>query len=202
MAVTIDPDRELIVTMQAEPAWMSSDGFRLLYTKYKDKVYNISYRITGNPADALDASQETFSILFKKLGEFRFDSKFSSWLYRIAVNSSIDLVRRGASRRLASLDASTESGSASMVDRIEAQQSSPEENAGATELETEVQHSIRQLSPKLRTIVTLRYVEGLSYEEVSEVLRCSIGTVKSRLSRAHAALQKNLSRVLEHHYFD
>jgi RNA polymerase sigma-70 factor (ECF subfamily) len=201
MVATLDPDRELVAAIQAEPAWKGSDGFRLLYSKYKDKVYNISYRITGNPADALDASQETFSILFKKIGEFRFDSKFSSWLYRIAVNSSIDLMRRGASKRLASLDATTDGGSATLVERIESKLSSPEERAGASELEDEVQRAIKQLSPKLRTIVTLRYVEGLSYEEVGEVLRCSIGTVKSRLSRAHAALQKNLSRVLERHYF-
>jgi len=202
MAASLDPDRELIAAIQAEPSSTGSEGFRLLYHKYKDKVYNISYRITGNPADALDASQETFSILFKKIREFRFDSKFSSWLYRIAVNSSIDLVRRGASKRLASLDASTEGGTATLIDRIESKQPAPEEKAGVYELENEVQRSIQQLSPKLRTIVVLRYVEGLSYDEVAEVLRCSIGTVKSRLSRAHTALEKQLSRVLERHYFE
>ncbi|MBK8180953.1 MAG: sigma-70 family RNA polymerase sigma factor [Planctomycetes bacterium] len=88
----------------ARPPWRGGSGgqlglegpFRDLYEQYKDRVYNVCFRISGNTADALDASQETFGILFRKLPDFRFQSKFSSWVYRIAVNASIDLRRRSA----------------------------------------------------------------------------------------------------------
>src|SRR5690242_6956356 len=93
-----DPDARLVQACQAALASAGQPGlegpFRLLYDQYKDRVYNVCFRIAGNAPDALDASQETFGILFRKLPDFRFQSKFSSWVYRIAVNASIDLRRR------------------------------------------------------------------------------------------------------------
>src|SRR4249920_1835867 len=100
-----DPDRDLVEACQATPASGLQGAFRQLYEQYKDRVYNVCYRITGNATDALDASQETFGIMFRKIAEFRFESKFSSWVYRIAVNASIDMKRRASTRWLASLDA-------------------------------------------------------------------------------------------------
>src|SRR5690348_13559924 len=101
-----DPDANLVQACQASLATAGQPGlegpFRELYEQYKDRVYNVCFRISGNASDALDASQETFGILFRKLPDFRFQSKFSSWVYRIAVNASIDLRRR--SRRHASLE--------------------------------------------------------------------------------------------------
>ena len=84
----IDPDRELVEACQDDPRMGFQGSFRKLYEQYKDRVYNVCYRITGNATDALDASQETFGIIFRKIGEFRFESKFSSWVYRVAVNAS------------------------------------------------------------------------------------------------------------------
>src|SRR5690349_5727680 len=110
-SVKTDPDRELVEACQVgEPTGLDG-AFRQLYEQYKDRVYNVCYRISGNPTDALDASQETFGILFRKIVEFRFESKFSSWVYRIAVNASIDLKRRTSTRWIASLDAQSEPGS-------------------------------------------------------------------------------------------
>jgi RNA polymerase sigma-70 factor, ECF subfamily len=177
--------------------------FAELYRAYKDRVYNIAYRITGNPADALDASQETFAILFRKVRDFRFQSKFSSWVYRIAVNASIDLCRRSSSRGTASLDviledSRTGSDSAWLMP-ADSSAVRPRDAAEGTELSADIQEAINRLSPKLRTIVTLRYLENLSYEEVADVLRCSMGTVKSRLARAHTALEPLLARVCERH---
>lgn len=197
-----DPDRDLVEACQAsEPSGLDG-AFRQLYEQYKDRVYNVCYRITGNPTDALDASQETFGILFRKIVEFRFESKFSSWVYRIAVNASIDLKRRTSTRWVASLDAQTEAAAGDHLrpdirdDRIEA----PAAAASRHELENEIQAAIARLSPKMRAITVLRYVENLSYEEIADVLQISLGTVKSRLSRAHEALDRELTPILDRYY--
>ncbi|MEO0653019.1 MAG: sigma-70 family RNA polymerase sigma factor, partial [Planctomycetota bacterium] len=99
-----DPDEDLIRACQASLKEGLDGPFGELYERYRDRVFNVCYRIAGNPTDALDASQETFGTLYRKLGDFRFQSKFSSWVYRIAVNASIDLKRRDRARRVTSLD--------------------------------------------------------------------------------------------------
>jgi RNA polymerase sigma-70 factor, ECF subfamily len=200
--VKTDPDRDLVEACQAaEPTGL--DGpFRQLYEQFKDRVYNVCYRISGNPTDALDASQETFGIIFRKIVEFRFESKFSSWVYRIAVNASIDLKRRTSTRWVASLDAQSD-GSTSEHPRTEIrddQTEAPVAAASRHELESEIQSAIARLSPKMRAITVLRYVENLSYDEIAEVLQISLGTVKSRLSRAHEALDRELTPVLDKFY--
>ncbi len=189
-----DPEAELVLACQrAEPRALEGE-FRELYERYKDRVYNVCYRITGNPTDALDASQETFSIVFRRIREFRFQSRFSSWIYRIAVNASIDLRRRGRTRRLASLEVMRDNE----IDDKKLEM--PSAAASRHELEEEIQRAVSRLSAKLRSIIVLRYTTGLSYEQISEVLQISLGTVKSRLSRAHDALDRELTPVLDKHY--
>ena len=197
-----DPDAELVLTCQRTNASSLQGEFRRLYDRYKDRVYNVCFRITGNPSDALDASQETFGIVFRRLREFRFESRFSSWVYRIAVNASIDVRRRVRSRRLASLDALQEGGSAerAIAEPSDPTVEMPSISASRRELENVVQLAISRLSPKLRTIIVLRYTEHLSYDEIAETLRISLGTVKSRLARAHEALDRELTPVLDRHY--
>ena len=194
-----DPDAELVLACQRTSASSLEGDYRSLYDRYKDRVYNFCFRITGSPTDALDASQETFGILFRRIREFRFESRFSSWVYRIAVNASIDVRRRARSRRVASLDSlkGNEEGQYDLVDQAVEM---PSLSASRHEFEQAVQQAILRLSPKLRAIVVLRYVENLSYEEIAETLRISLGTVKSRLSRAHEALDRELTPVLDRHY--
>lgn len=197
-----DPDRELVEACQATAPTGLDGAFRQLYDQYKDRVYNVCYRISGNATDALDSSQETFGIMFRKIGEFRFESKFSSWVYRIAVNASIDMKRRANTRWLASLDNEREAGERESQrseihdERIEM----PVAAASRHELEEEIQLAISRLSPKMRAITVLRYVESLSYDEIADALQISIGTVKSRLSRAHQALDRELTPVLDKYY--
>ena len=190
-----------MLACQVNPELGFQGAFRELYELYKDRVYNVCYRITGNANDALDASQETFGILFRKIQDFRFQSKFSSWVYRIAVNASIDLKRRSASRTApASLEALT--GDRDDVGRLDPMHDGgehPPTLVSRRELEEEVQRAITRLSPKMRAITVLRYTESLSYEEIAEALGISLGTVKSRLSRAHAALDRELTPVLDRH---
>ena len=200
--VHTDPDKDLVQSCQkAQPETLDGD-FRRLYERYKNRVYNICYRITGNGSDALDASQETFGILFRRISEFRFQSRFSSWVYRIAVNASIDLRRRSRTRRLASLDtvqdARGEDGG--RYELSDERTEMPSDSASRHELEHAIQRATDRLSDKLRAIVVLRYSQNLSYEELSETLGISLGTVKSRLSRAHEALDRELTPVLDRHF--
>ena len=196
-----DPDTELVLACQRSAPSGLAGPFRDLYERFKDRVYNVCYRITGSPSDALDASQETFGIVFRRLGEFRFQSRFSSWVYRIAVNSSIDMKRRARTRRIASLEAIQETGpEGSRFDIPDERVEMPIASASRKELEAEVQRALDRLSPKLRAIIVLRYIQSLSYEEIAETLKISLGTVKSRLSRAHEALDRELTPLLDKHY--
>ncbi len=202
-----DPDADVVRRCQ-EHGLDSPQGlegpFRQLYDLYKDRVYNVCYRITGSATDALDASQETFGIIFRKLGGFRHQSKFSSWVYRIAVNASIDLKRRSAVHRLPSLESSAGVEGSRSTTRLEVlrdeSNEQPAQVASRHELEHEIQRAIMRLSPKLQAITVLRYVEGLSYDEIAETLQISLGTVKSRLARAHDALDRELTPVLDRHF--
>lgn len=201
-----DPDRELVLACQADPDGGFQGAFREVYERFKDRVYNACFRITGNATDALDASQETFGILYRKIGDFRFESKFSSWLYRIAINASIDLKRRTASRPMPSLDAmirTSDSGGSEgrrrVLDLEDEANEAPTTAAARHELEEDIQRGIDRLSPKMRAIIVLRYLEGLTYDEIAETLAISLGTVKSRLSRAHAALDRELTPLLDRH---
>jgi len=199
----VDPDTRVVEACQKSALEGLEGPFRDLYDLYKDRVYNVCYRITGNATDALDASQETFGIVFRKLGEFRFESKFSSWVYRIAVNASIDLKRRSQTRRVTSIDAIQEYRSHAGGPRYDPHDEKiemPMAAASRHELEQEVQRAIGRLSVKLQAITVLRYVESLSYEEISQTLQISIGTVKSRLSRAHQVLDRELTPVLDRFY--
>lgn len=196
----MDQDRSLIEECQRANGEEFEEAFAGLYRLYKDRVYNVAYRITGNSADALDAAQETFGILFRKLRSFRFDSKFSSWVYRIAVNASIDLKRRSGARRLAPIEELGAGGLKVQSSLAPSSVTEPEAAAADRELEIEVQRAMDALSPKLKAIVVLRHVEDLSYEEISEALGCSLGTVKSRLARAHEALAKTLGTTIEKYY--
>ena len=196
-----DPDKDLVLRCQAASPSGLEGCFRELYDTYKDRVYNVCYRITGNANDALDAAQDTFGILFRKVEGFRFQSKFSSWVYRIAVNASIDLKRKAANRRLPSLDQMTQvrGEESPSLEPVDERAVSAVESAATEELELEVQAAITRLSPKMRGITVLRYMQGLSYEEISRSLGISLGTVKSRLARAHQALDRELTPLLDRH---
>jgi RNA polymerase sigma-70 factor (ECF subfamily) len=123
--------------------------------------------------------------VFRKLGSFRGSSLFSTWLFRIVVNCSIDLRRRTRVGRWPAL--LTDDGS---ISELEDAAPGPREHAALRETGDQVQAAISMLSPKLRVILALRYLEEMSYEELAATLDLSMGTVKSRLARAHLALEK------------
>lgn len=192
-----DPDAELVQACRDPNSDAFERAFEALYQRYRDRVYGIAYRITGNSVDALDAVQEGFALLFRKISGFRFGAMFSTWLFRLVVNCSIDLVRARAVRaRPMNLESVPESESpiGSEID--------PQVAASRSELGGFVQAALNRISPKLRAVLALRYLEGMSYDELCVALDVSMGTVKSRLARAHVAMEGVLRRdpVLQVHF--
>lgn len=167
----------------------SRGAFSELYIRYRDKVFNTAYRIVGDYDGARDVAHDVFLKVYVEAAGFRFQSRFSSWVYRIAVNRSLDEARRAKRRRShASMDA--------MGPQLETRRPGDRPDARAIEHERrqKLLETLEELSPKLRTVITLRYFEGLSYRHIAEIIARPVGTVKSRLRRAHRRLGRLLER--------
>ncbi|MEZ6036792.1 MAG: sigma-70 family RNA polymerase sigma factor [Planctomycetota bacterium] len=184
MELLRDPDAQLVAACRNPGSEGFEEAFEALFHRYRERVYAIAFRVTGRQSDALDIVQESFALLFRKLAGFRGHSLFSTWLFRIVVNCSIDYRRRSRMGRGPVLLSEAE-GQADVIDEAPG----PGEHASAQELGDQVQEAISHLSPKLRAILALRYLEEMSYEELAATLELSMGTVKSRLARAHLALE-------------
>src|SRR5947209_895600 len=162
------------------------DAFRLLFEAYKDRVYSIAiYSMGGDRSAAADVTQQVFLKLMTRIVQFRGDSEFTTWLYRLVVNTCHD-ERRKQTRFVPLPEADTFSAPATP---------SPRREYARKELSQRVQLAVAKLKPKLRWPILLKYVEGLSYEEIASVLGCSKGTVASRLNRGHKALAKGLQHL-------
>lgn len=159
------------------------DAFRLLYEKYGDRVYATAWRVLGEHHAAADLVQEVFVKLHRELRSFKFESRFSTWLFRVAVNHALNRV--------------SETGRHARIHEkiLRDGRGDPGGTREGRPLDDEVQRALQQLSPKLRVVVSLRYLDGLSYEEIAEVLDLSLGTVKSRLFLAHETLRPMLKDV-------
>jgi len=166
------------------------DAFRVLFETHKDRVYSIALRYAGDSAAAMDIAQDTFLKLLSSIGQFRGDASFESWLYRLVVNSCLDYHRRR--RRFLPL---LEDGLDEALDRFRGPRESTLHDLLREEQQERVQQVVAQLPEEQRIVVVLRYTEGLSYEEIADVLGCRRGTVASRLNRAHKALERRLSHL-------
>lgn len=171
------------------------EAFGILVERYQDRIFSAVRNYVSNPDDAIDISQEAFVKAYTKLKSFDAGSAFYTWLYRIAINSAIDFLRRRKSRPADSLDDErfTEIGfePASHDPRTD-----PLGVATLHEQTRTLRSAIARLSDKLRTVLVLHDIEGLSQEEVAKILEVPVGTVKSRVSRARAELKTLLSRQL------
>jgi RNA polymerase sigma-70 factor (ECF subfamily) len=161
-------------------------AFQMLFEAYKDRVYSIALHYSGNTDMAGDVTQQVFLKLFSRMGQFRQDAEFTTWLYRIVANTCIDEQRS----RKRFLPLSNEAEVRDMSAR-----GSQEDKYIRREVAASVREAIGQLRPKLRMPILLKYVEGLSYEEIGEALGCSKGTVASRLNRGHKILADKLSNL-------
>lgn len=172
------------------------NAFNLLVKKYQHKVVNLVARYVNNPGDVPDVAQEAFIKAYRALPTFRGESAFYTWLYRIAVNTAKNyLTSQG--RRPPSSD--VEADEAEYYGGGEALQevATPENLALTDEIKRTVFSSIEALPEDLRTAITLRELEGLSYEEIAEIMDCPVGTVRSRIFRAREAIDKKLKPLIE-----
>jgi RNA polymerase sigma-70 factor (ECF subfamily) len=163
------------------------DAFRVLFETYRDRVYSIAvYSVGGDSSIADDVTQQIFLKLFTAIKQFRGDSEFTTWLYRLVVNACMDERRRR--RRLLSWGETF-----AMHDP--ADKKPQEKQYAQSEVAEAVRMAISQLKPKFRMPILLKYMEGLSYEEIANVMGCSKGTVASRLNRGHGQLARTLSHL-------
>ena len=186
-------EAELVTELQAG----SDSAFDWLVTHYHGAVYNLVYGILSDAADAADVTQEVFLKAFRGIRGFRRGSSLKTWLYRIAVREAVNQRRWWwrHHRRQASIDAETEDGHAAF--ELEDTESTPFERLATRELQTAIRGALASVPQQFRSAVILRDLEGLSYEEVAEVLEVSVGTVKSRILRGRRALRQILSPLLE-----
>src|ERR1043166_3539366 len=159
------------------------DAFRALFETFKDRVYSIALRFTGDESLAMDIAQDVFVKLFASIGEFRGDAAFATWVYRLGVNQCLDH-RRRAWRMLAIADdlLSVLRAPGDSLDRML-----------QSEMRERVRKAVDKLPAELKMVIVLRYTEGMSYDEIADVLGCATGTVASRLNRAHKVLERRLS---------
>ena len=161
------------------------DAFQLLFETYKDKVFSIAvYAIGGDRAVADDVTQQIFLKLFTAIRQYRGDSQFTTWLYRLVVNACID-ERRRRNRWLP--------WGETVAMKNTGERKPQEKQLARLEVAEAVREAIAELKPKFRLPILLKYIEGLSYEEIASVMNCSTGTVASRLNRGHSQLAKRLS---------
>ncbi len=172
------------------------NAFGLLVTKYQHKVGHLVSRYVKNSGDVADVTQEAFIKAYRALPNFRGDSAFYTWLYRIAVNSAKNyLVAQGRKPPANDVDADE----ADFYDGSDAlkEQNSPERSLMSEQLEKVLFDTVEQLPEDLRMAITLRELEGLSYEDIANVMDCPVGTVRSRIFRAREAIDKVLNPMLQ-----
>jgi RNA polymerase sigma-70 factor (ECF subfamily) len=161
------------------------DAFKALYERYRDRVYNIIFYSMGDALRAEDVLQIVFVKIYRGLPSFRFEASFATWIYRIALNECLNQQRRRGAQHipieaLLGSDEERDSGAAADLQHAEGER-------------REIVHrAVMELSPKLRAVVALKYLDGLTYEEIASVLECSPGTVASRLNRALGQLEARL----------
>lgn len=163
------------------------NAFEALVTAYEKNVYNLALRMTGNPEDAADMTQEAFLKAYNSLESFRGDSKFSVWLYRIVSNVCLDFLRRRSRRGTVSLSAEGDDGEDVQLD-IPDEEQSPEALLERRMTREAVRRGLDALPPDSRQILLLREIQGLRYEEIAAALDIEVGTVKSRIFRARKRL--------------
>lgn len=171
-----------------------ASAFEKIIAEYQNVVYSIAYRYAENSEDAADMSQEIFIKMFRNINTFQFKSKLSTWIYRVATNTCIDLVKKTKNdRNTYSIDDGYEnSDGETKYSEIADDSSRPDVALEEGEVRDVINMAISRLNEDYRLVIILRDIQGLSYDEISEIVGCSVGTVKSRISRG----RKNLREIL------
>src|SRR5262245_31897237 len=162
------------------------EALRALFDAYKDRVFSLAAHLTGDEATAKDITQDVFLTLATRIGRFRGEARFATWLYRLVVNACMDEHRRR--RRLVPAAGIDDPGRTAPGNPVE-------EDLAMRQVRAAVRVAVAQLSPRLRLPILLRYLGDLSYEEIAAALGCTKGTVASRLNRGHRALARRLASL-------
>lgn len=175
-------------------------AFREIVELYRNRVYNLTFRMMGNAEEAEDVAQEVFITVFKSIDSFRGDSKFSTWLYRVAANhckNRIKYLARRHDRDQAEFDETVDRERASGALTAPNASPRPDRQLEAVELEQVMQKAIASLEEDHRLLIILRDIDELAYEEICEITGLAEGTVKSRLHRARMALRKKMQNYVK-----
>lgn len=184
-----DADLELVRRIQAGDV----AAFDRLINKYRERVYGIIYNMTSNREDAADLTQDSFIKAFQSIHRFGGQSAFFTWLYRIAVNSTLSHLRKSRLRSFFSLESiDADAPVAKEIIAALTDKTAVDRDTYVRELQEKLNEAMLKLSIKHRTVVTLFEIDGLSHQEIAEIMNCSVGTVRSRLHYAKQLLQAEL----------
>jgi len=172
-------------------------AFDQLILKYRTRIFGVVYNLTSNREDAADLTQDAFIKAFQSIQRFQGQSSFFTWLYRIAINATLSYLRKNRTRSFFSLERIDESEPVSR-EVIEAltDKTGVERDSYVRELQERLNEAMQKLSINHRTVVTLFEIDGLSHQEIAEIMDCSVGTVRSRLHYAKQLLQAEMAAYL------
>lgn len=168
-------------------------AFEELIGSYQKRVFNLALRIIGNYDDAADLAQEAFVRIYKAISSFKEQSSFSTWVYRITTNVCLDEIRKRKNRKVVYIDEDIQTDDGEMKRQVISSDPGPDEAAERSEIRRIVNDAINRLPEEQRVVITLRDLQGMSYEEIARILELPAGTVKSRINRARLALKNMLS---------
>ncbi|WP_221030639.1 sigma-70 family RNA polymerase sigma factor [Actomonas aquatica] len=171
-------------------------AFDQLVLRYRERVYGVVYNMTSNREDAADLTQDAFIKAFQSINRFQGQSSFFTWLYRIAVNSTLSHLRKNKLRTFFSFEKITEDDKTTEILAQLTDKDGADKEVYVRELQEKLNEAMQKLSIKHRTVVTLFEIDGLSHEQIAEVVGCSVGTVRSRLHYAKQILQSELQSYL------
>jgi len=184
-------------TLVAQTREGDARAFGELVKRYEGKVFRLAQHVTQNREDAEDVLQETFLKAYEHLDQFRGDSKFYTWIVRIAVNQALMKLRRRKTDKAVSIDETIDTGEDNIVREIAAWEENPEEKFTREEMGEILNKAVQSLEPIYRSVFVLRDIEDLSTEETAEALDLSVPAVKSRLLRARLQLREKLTRFFK-----
>jgi RNA polymerase sigma-70 factor (ECF subfamily) len=188
-------DRELVARLQGGDA----KAFDELVTRHQQRALNVAFQLLRDHEDAMEVAQDAFVRIYRSIGEFRGECEFTTWLHQIVVNLARNRYRwwhRRGRQAMVSIDDPVETADGRVEIQVEARGNAPDVEAANAEFVQTLSEKIKELAPKFREVLVLRNIENMSYEEISAALKCSVGTVKSRIARAREALREAMAGEL------
>jgi RNA polymerase sigma factor (sigma-70 family) len=189
-----EADADLVVVKKVQAGDVAA--FDRLILKYRERVFGVIYNLTSNREDSSDLTQDTFIKAFQAINRFQGNCSFFTWLYKIAVNTTLGHLRKNKLRSFFSLEKISEDGADTQILEQLTDKRGADRDTYLKELQEKLNEALQKLSIPHRTVITLFEIDGLSHAEVAEVVGCSEGTVRSRLHYAKQFLQGELSKYL------